>query len=295
MFVSGFRYHPTVLGLSVRSVRSRLSVVPCPVGGHNAGIAGADVLQILVSIFVFCFKGYKNIASKSMATSSLNGFPMMRNSLPVISPVISRNTIVQTGTMPLLQSRMTPVSRNPSTASLTVRVMACSLIFLLFFKMNNPIGMLFPDFTGFSSLDWPFFVARLGRKKYRSVARMIFFSPTNPEGPPCTKNAIQDLCLVKTEKHRLHCQSQSRSRFVGRTKKDANLPVCILSVRIFSSRCHSPGWQVRKISSVTSLVRSATSSRKTSGVSSPLSMRASRASQPEVSAAFAIPIPLTVS
>lgn len=79
--------------------------------------------------------------------------------------------------------------------------------------------MLFPDFTGFSPLDWPFFVARLGRKKYRSVARMIFFSPTKPEGPPCTKNAIQDLCLVKTEKHRLHCQSQSRSRFVGRTKK----------------------------------------------------------------------------
>lgn len=58
---------------------------------------------------------------------------------------------------------------------------------------------------------------------------------------------------------------------------------------------YSSGLQVRKISSVTSPVSSATSPRKTSGMSSPLSMRASRASQPEVSAAFAIPMPLTVS
>lgn len=215
---SGCRYQPMVFGLSVQSGRSRLSSVPCPVGGHNAGIAGADVLQVLVSIFVFCFKGYKNVASKSMATSSLNGFPMMRNSLPVISPVMSRNTIVKTGMMPLQQSRMTPVSRNPSAASLTVCTMVCSLIFLLFL-MNNPIGMLFPDFTGFSPLDWLFFVARLGGKKYRSVARMIFFPPTKPEGPPCTKNAIQDLCLVKTEKHLFYRQSQSCFRFVGGTKK----------------------------------------------------------------------------
>ena len=63
--------------------------------------------------------------------------------------------------------------------------------------------MLFPDFTGVRSLDWLFFVARLGGKKYRSEARMIFFPATKPAGPPCTKNAIQDLCPVKTEKHRL--------------------------------------------------------------------------------------------
>ena len=81
---------------------------------------------------VFILRGYKNVASKSMTISSLNGLPTMRTSLPVISPVISRNTIVQTGTMPLLQSRMTPVSRNPSAASLTVRVMVRSLIFLFF-------------------------------------------------------------------------------------------------------------------------------------------------------------------
>ena len=38
--------------------------------------------------------------------------------------------------------------------------------------------MLFPDFTGVRSFDWLFFVARLGGKKYRSEARMIFFQPT---------------------------------------------------------------------------------------------------------------------
>lgn len=48
--------------------------------------------------------------------------------------------------------------------------------------MNNPIGMLFPDFTGVRSLDWLFFVARLGGKKYRSEARMIFFPANRPKG-----------------------------------------------------------------------------------------------------------------
>ena len=33
--------------------------------------------------------------------------------------------------------------------------------------------MLFPDFTGVRSLDWLFFVARLGGKKYRSEARAL--------------------------------------------------------------------------------------------------------------------------
>jgi len=28
--------------------------------------------------------------------------------------------------------------------------------------------------------------ARLGGKKYRSEARMVFFQPTSPTGPPCT-------------------------------------------------------------------------------------------------------------
>ena len=60
MSVSGCRYQLTVFGLSSWLGRLSLSVVPCPVTGHNAGIAGADVLQILVSIFIFWFKGLYN-------------------------------------------------------------------------------------------------------------------------------------------------------------------------------------------------------------------------------------------
>jgi hypothetical protein len=45
--------------------------------------------------------------------------------------------------------------------------------------MNNPIGMCFPDFIGLQSLGLPF-CARPGRKKYRSVARMIFSCPAKP-------------------------------------------------------------------------------------------------------------------
>jgi len=41
--------------------------------------------------------------------------------------------------------------------------------------------MVFPDFTGLPFLDWRFWVARLGGKKYRSAARMIFFQPTGPK------------------------------------------------------------------------------------------------------------------
>ncbi len=38
--------------------------------------------------------------------------------------------------------------------------------------------MLFPDFTGVRSLDWLFFVARLGGKKYRSeVEKPLNFDP----------------------------------------------------------------------------------------------------------------------
>ena len=45
--------------------------------------------------------------------------------------------------------------------------------------MNNPIGMCFPDFIGLRPLGLPF-CARPGRKKYRSVARMIFSCPAKP-------------------------------------------------------------------------------------------------------------------
>lgn len=75
MSVSGCRYQLTVFGLSSWLGRLSLSVVPCPVTGHNAGIAGADVLQILVSIFIFGLRGYTIIASKKMMASSLVMFP----------------------------------------------------------------------------------------------------------------------------------------------------------------------------------------------------------------------------
>jgi len=45
--------------------------------------------------------------------------------------------------------------------------------------MNNPIGMCFPDFIGLRPLGLPF-CARPGRKKYRSIARMIFSCPAKP-------------------------------------------------------------------------------------------------------------------
>ena len=66
--------------------------------------------------------------------------------------------------------------------------------------------MLFPDFTGVRSLDWLVFAndrCKAWRKKIPERSEDDFFPANRPKGgPPCTKNAIQDLCLVKTEKHR---------------------------------------------------------------------------------------------
>ena len=63
--------------------------------------------------------------------------------------------------------------------------------------------MLFPDFTGVCSLDWLFFCGKAWRKKIPERSEDDFFPANRPKGgSPCTKNAIQDLCLVKTEKHR---------------------------------------------------------------------------------------------
>ncbi len=86
--------------------------------------------------------------------------------------------------------------------------------------MNNPIGMCFPDFIGLRPLGLPF-CARPGRKKYRSVARMIFSCQPSPSGQPCDKRqAIQDLCRLKAEKQILFCTDT----------KNADLPACILVV-----------------------------------------------------------------
>lgn len=85
--------------------------------------------------------------------------------------------------------------------------------------MNNPIGMCFPDFIGLQSLGLPF-CARPGRKKYRSVARMIFSCPAKPLRAALRQKAIQDLCRLKAEKQILFCMDT----------KNADLPACILVV-----------------------------------------------------------------
>ena len=162
--------------------------------------------------------------------------------------------------------------------------------------MNKSHRDVFSRFYRLPVLDWRILVARLGGKKYRSAARMIFFRPTGPEDrlAPKGRNPIPLPCKngktssLPSEPELFPVCQEIKKRM--RTFRSASF-LCVYSP-VWG---HSSGLQVRKISSVTSPVRSATSLRKTSGVSSPLSMRASRASQPEVSAAFAIPIPLTVS
>ena len=89
---------------------------------------GIILLQFSHDIFLFPYSffglsGYTIIASKKMTASSL-----------VMFPAISRKAMVQTGTMPLLQSRTIPRYRNPSAASLTERMMVCSFIFFKYLK-----------------------------------------------------------------------------------------------------------------------------------------------------------------
>ena len=86
--------------------------------------------------------------------------------------------------------------------------------------MNNPIGMCFPDFIGLRPLGLPF-CARPGRKKYRSVARMIFFCPAKPLRAALRQKAGNPRPLpLKSGK--------TASFFTG--KKNADLPACILMV-----------------------------------------------------------------
>ena len=86
--------------------------------------------------------------------------------------------------------------------------------------MNNPIGMCFPDFIGLRPLGLPF-CARPGRKKYRSVARMIFFCPAKPLRAALPQKAGNPRPLpLKSGK--------TASFFTG--KKNADLPACILLV-----------------------------------------------------------------
>ena len=87
--------------------------------------------------------------------------------------------------------------------------------------MNNPIGMCFPDFIGLRPLGLPF-CARPGRKKYRSVARMIFFCPAKP---------LRAALWQKAGNPRpLPLKSGKTDSFLYGYKKNADLPACILMV-----------------------------------------------------------------
>ena len=77
------------------------------------------------------------------------------NRKPMNPPVSNSNIIIPVGTIPLFVSRHIPVIRNIAVA--------CLPIFLIGLR---PLGLPF--------------CARPGRKKYRSVARMIFSCPAKP-------------------------------------------------------------------------------------------------------------------
>ena len=87
--------------------------------------------------------------------------------------------------------------------------------------MNNPIGMCFPDFIGLRPLGLPF-CARPGRKKYRSVARMIFFCPAKPLRAALRQKAGNPRPLP--------LKSGKTDSFLYGYKKIADLPACILMV-----------------------------------------------------------------
>ena len=87
--------------------------------------------------------------------------------------------------------------------------------------MNNPIGMCFPDFIGLRPLGLPF-CARPGRKKYRSVARMIFSCPAKPFRAALRQKAGNPRPLP--------LKSGKTDSFLYGYKKNADLPACILMV-----------------------------------------------------------------
>ena len=87
--------------------------------------------------------------------------------------------------------------------------------------MNNPIGMCFPDFIGLRPLGLPF-CARPGRKKYRSVARMIFSCPAKPLRAALRQKAGNPRPFP--------LKSGKTDSFLYGYKKNADLPACILMV-----------------------------------------------------------------
>ena len=87
------------------------------------------------------------------------------NRKPKNPPASNSSVIIPVGTIPLLVSRHIPVIRNIAVACLPIFLIICSFIIL--------------NFIGLRPLGLPF-CARPGRKKYRSVARMIFSCPAKP-------------------------------------------------------------------------------------------------------------------
>ncbi len=80
---------------------------------------------------------------------------------------------------------------------------------------------MFPDFIGLRPLGLPF-CARPGRKKYRSVARMIFFCPAKPLRAALRQKAGNPRPLP--------LKSGKTDSFLYGYKKNADLPACILMV-----------------------------------------------------------------
>lgn len=100
----------------------------------------------------------------------------------IMPSAIVSNRMVCTGIMPLRHSRIITAAASSVTAGLQMLAMDFCFMSLLFLRVYDyPFGICFPDFTGLRLPDCPF-VSRLGERKYRSAARMIFFQPTGPQG-----------------------------------------------------------------------------------------------------------------
>ena len=148
------------------------------------------------------------------------------------------------------------------------------------------------------------FCARLGKRKYRSGARMIFFPQQAPSGaalrqkrgnprplPPKSGKTILPVCAC-----RVLPVSAKEKRYGPPDEACTSFLPCLSAGRMAVRTCgHFSGGWIRQISPVTSFTSSSTPFRNVSGASSPRSIRSSSASQPEVREASAIFMPRTVS
>ena len=110
----------------------------------------------------------------------------------MLSAIVS-NRMVCTGIMSLRHSRIIAAVASSVTAGLQMLAMDFCFMSLLFLRVYDyPFGICFPDFTGLRLPDCPF-VSRLGERKYRSVARMIFFLSTSPQG--CLAHSVRQTAI----------------------------------------------------------------------------------------------------